>query len=132
MLERMDEFFNNRIEGYEAHQLNVIAGDQAFYPFTAEGLPMGENARILDLGCGTGLELSYYFARNPSAKVTCIDLAEKLLGVLREKFPDKSLTIVRSSYFDVPFGEGCYDAVLSVESLHHFTQAGNRKMVTKR
>lgn len=128
----MDEFFNNRIEGYESHQLNVIVGTQASYSFTAEVLSMGENARILDLGCGIGLELSYYFARNPSAKVTCIDLAEKLLGVLREKFPDKGLTIVRGSYFDVPFGKGCYDAVLSVESPHHFPQAGNREMVTKR
>lgn len=24
MLEKMDEFFNNRLEGYEEHQLNVI------------------------------------------------------------------------------------------------------------
>lgn len=67
MLERMDEFFNNRIEGYESHQLSAIAGAQEFYPFTAEGLPMRENARILDLGCGTGLELGCYFALNPSA-----------------------------------------------------------------
>ena len=26
-------------------------------------------AEVLDLGCGTGLELEYYFARNPGARV---------------------------------------------------------------
>ena len=37
---------------------------------------MQENAEVLDLGCGTGLELDFYFKCNPTAKVTGIDLAE--------------------------------------------------------
>ena len=35
MLEKMNEFFNNRVNGYERHQLNAIEGAQEFYPFTA-------------------------------------------------------------------------------------------------
>ena len=31
--------------------------------------------------------------------------------------------LIRASYFDVPFGNGLYDAAVSVESLHHFPAA---------
>ncbi len=122
MLEKMDEFFNSRLDGYEEHQLNVIEGAREFYPYTASLLPMKKGAHILDLGCGTGLELGYYFVLNPTAKVTGIDLAADMLVVLKKRFADKAVTVIQGSYFDVPFGENCNDAVASVESLHHFTK----------
>lgn len=40
MLEKMDEFFCRRLDGYEEHQLNAIEGAREFYPFTASLLPM--------------------------------------------------------------------------------------------
>lgn len=123
MLERMGDFFDARLDGYDEHMLQTIEGAGVFYPFTAQCLPMGENAEILDLGCGTGLELEYYFARNPGAKVTGIDLAPGMLNALREKFPDRELKLILGSYFDVPFGCEKFDGAVSVESLHHFTQA---------
>ena len=122
MLEKMGAFFGSRLEGYEEHQLTAIQGAEEFYPLTASLLPKGE-ACILDLGCGTGLELGYYFQRNPQARITGVDLAPGMLAALREKFPDKPLTLIQGSYFDVPLGEDCYDAAVSVESLHHFTKA---------
>lgn len=78
MLEKMNEFFNTRIDGYEEHQLNVIEGAQEFYPYTATCLPMQDSAEVLDLGCGTGSELDFYFGINPTAKVTGIDLVEDI------------------------------------------------------
>ena len=122
MLEKMGDFFDNRLDGYEEHQLTCIESAQEFYPFTADCLPLEGNANILDLGCGTGLELSYYFKLNPSAKVTGIDLATGMLTALKEKFSDKDIALIQGSYFDVPFGENTYDAAVSVESLHHFTK----------
>ena len=122
MLEKMSDFFNRRLDGYKEHQLHAIEQAEIFYPFTAEQLPANAHARVLDLGCSTGLELGYYFARNPTAAVTGIDLAGDMLNTLRRKFPDKDLTLIQGSYFAIPLGENCYDAVVSVESLHHFTQ----------
>ena len=115
----MDEFFEARLEGYEEHMLTAIEGAEEFYPFTAALLPPGH---ILDLGCGTGLELNWYFARNPEAMVTGIDLSEGMLRALREKFPDKALNLISGSYFEVPLGENRFDGAVSVESLHHFTK----------
>ena len=76
----------------------------------------------MDLGCGTGLELEELFQMNPYAKVTGIDLTEAMLETLKAKFPDKDITTVCGSYFDVDFGEEVFDAAVSVESLHHFTK----------
>lgn len=131
MLEKMDDFFNNRIDSYEEHQLNMIDSAKEFYPFTAKHLPMDKNVSILDLGCGTGLELGYYFELNPTARITGIDMAEALLRVLKKKHVDKKLTILQGSYFDIPFEKNCYDAVVSVESLHHFTQKEKIPLYTK-
>ncbi len=121
MLEKMGDFFDARISGYEEHQLNTIDSAQEFYPFTASCLPQAPGTRLLDLGCGTGLELGFYFERVPSAAVTGIDLAAGMLELLRSKFPDKKMNLILGSYFDVPFEENTYDAAVSVESLHHFT-----------
>ena len=122
MLEKMAAFFEARLDGYDEHMLTEIDGAKEFYPFTAQCLP--ENAEnVLDLGCGTGLELEFYFARNPQARITGIDLSAGMLNALKEKFPDKDMTLVQASYFDCSLGENCFDAGVSVESLHHFTQA---------
>ena len=122
MLERMDEFFDRRLDGYDAHMLANIESAEAFYPFTAEQLPREAGSCVLDLGCGTGLELEVYFRLNPSARVTGIDLAPGMLGALGKKFPGQAITLIQGSYFDVPFGEAAFDAAVSVESLHHFTK----------
>lgn len=122
MLEKMSDFFDARLDGYETHQLTTIDSAQEFYPLTASYLPTTPNATVLDLGCGTGLELNEYFRLNPSARVTGIDLAPGMLAALREKFPGKSLDLRLGSYFSLPFEQNHYDAAVSVESLHHFTQ----------
>ena len=121
-LEKMGAFFDARLDGYEDHQLNTIDSAREFYPYTAECLPKNADARILDLGCGTGLELDEYYLLNPSAKVTGIDLAPGMLNALKQKYCGKDITLICGSYFEVPFGENVFDAAVSVESLHHFTK----------
>ncbi|SEQ13300.1 Methyltransferase domain-containing protein [Treponema bryantii] len=131
MLEKMGDFFDSRTEGYEEHQLNTIDFAQEFYPFTAGCLPEESGTKILDLGCGTGLELDEFFAINPDAKVTGIDLAAGMLNELKKKFSDKDINLILGSYFDVPFGEAQFDAAVSVESLHHFTKEEKIPLYTK-
>ena len=93
MLEKMGEFFDSRLGGYEEHQLNCIDSAREFYPFTAGCLPRESGTRLLDLGCGTGLELGYYFELVPSAEVTGIDLAPGMLKALKSKFPGRRITL---------------------------------------
>lgn len=121
-LEKMDKFFENRLSGYDEHMRECIEGANEFYKFTASLLPLNENCKILDLGCGTGLELEEYFKINSAAYVTGIDLSAAMLGELSKKFPDKNLNLINSSYFDTDLETGVYNAAVSVESLHHFAE----------
>lgn len=131
MLERMDLFFEARLSDYDEHMLRDIEGAKEFYPLTAALLPREPGTRILDLGCGTGLELEFYFRLAPEARVTGIDLSARMLEALERKFPGKDLTLIRGSYFDVPLGENAFDAAVSVESLHHFTKAEKLSLYKK-
>jgi tRNA (cmo5U34)-methyltransferase len=122
MLEKMSDFFEARLDGYDEHMMTNIESANEFYPFTARQLPISENSCILDLGCGTGLELQEYDKLNSSAKITGIDLSQGMLSALKQKFKGKEITLILGSYFDVPLGENVFDAAVSVESLHHFTK----------
>ena len=131
MLEKMSDFFEARLDGYDAHMMTAIESADEFYPFTARLLPTDENCRVLDLGCGTGLELAEYYKRCPAAKVTGIDLSQGMLAELKRKFADKDIALICGSYFDVPLGENAFDAAVSVESLHHFTKAEKTPLYAK-
>lgn len=130
MLEKMDEFFERRLPGYDEHMLTEIEGAGEFYPYTASLLPRKTDANILDLGCGTGLELEAYLSLNPGAQITGIDLSGAMLEALKEKFPDGNLHLICGSYFDMDLGVEQFDAAVSVESLHHFT--GEKKLMLYR
>ena len=133
MLEKMSDFFEARLGGYDEHMLTCIESAKEFYKFTAELLPTDANATVLDLGCGTGLELEEYYALNPTASVTGIDLSLGMLNELKRKFKDKDnkINLIHGSYFDVPLGVDVYDAAVSVESLHHFTKEEKTTLYAK-
>ena len=116
-LEDMGAFFDRRISGYEAH----MSFWQEHYAHVARLLPDGAE-NLLDLGCGTGLELDRIFELKPNIRVTAVDLSESMLSELKRKHGGRNLEIIRDDYFLHDFGENRFDAAVSVESLHHFTQ----------
>ena len=130
-LELMGEFFDRRADGYEEHQFACVDGATEMYAVTAALLPDTPGAEILDLGCGSGLELDAYFSRNPSAVVTGIDLSRELTDQLLKKHADRAVQVILASYFDEPFGTSVYDAAVSVMSLHHFEQAAKIPLYRK-
>jgi tRNA (cmo5U34)-methyltransferase len=75
---------------------------------------------MIDLGIGTGLELEGIFMRFPDMEVTGLDIAESMLELLREKYPDKNIRLYRASYLDFDLGNNLYDVALSVMTLHHY------------
>ena len=114
--EDMGAFFDRRISGYEEH-MNPW---NEHYGRVAELLPEGIKT-LLDLGCGTGLELDRIFERMPELRVTAIDLSDEMISKLLEKHGSRNLEVIKDDYFLHDFGENRFDAAVSVESLHHFT-----------
>ena len=113
-LEGMAEFFDARIGMYEEH----MRPWSKYYAEIAELLPEG-TAELLDLGCGSGLELEEIFRRFPEIRVTGVDLSREMLAACARKFQGFALKTVCADYFSLDFGEERFDAVIAVESLHH-------------
>ena len=118
-LRKWPRFFDARADGYEAHMRKNVAGSDRFYRETITALPIKPGMRLLDLGCGTGLELDELFRLCPDAVVTGIDLSNGMLDALTEKHAGRALTLIQGDYFAVPF-PGPFDAAVSVETMHHF------------
>lgn len=125
-LEEMSEFFTKRLDGYEEH----MSVWEKSYQMFSEVLP-SNCQKILDLGCGTGLELDKIWQKNPAMEVTGVDLCQSMLNKLQKKHSDKRLTIVCQDYFRYDFGYEKWDAVISFESLHHFLPERKEELYRK-
>lgn len=125
-LEEMADFFSNRIDDYEQH----MAIWEKSYQSLANLLPP-QCQSILDLGCGTGLELDKIWQKNPDIAVTGVDLCRSMLDKLLEKHSDKRLTIVCQDYFHYDLGVSRWDCVISFESLHHFLPERKKELYQK-
>jgi tRNA (cmo5U34)-methyltransferase len=129
-IEKMSDFFTARVDGYDEHMLNDVEGCKEGYVKMAELLPRN-TAELLDLGCGTGLELDEIFKINPNINVTGIDLTQAMLDKLKQKHPDENMSLINANYFDCDLGTCKYDAAISFQSMHHFSHKDKIKIYTK-
>lgn len=88
-------------------------------------------ARVLDLGCGTGRMAAAILAALPRVSVTLLDVDPKILDQARgrfEKQPESAarVTFVRGSFFD-PLPAS--DAIVASLSLHHVQELEDKTRV---
>lgn len=114
-IEEMGEFFTKRIGSYEEH-MSLWKGA---YAFLAGRVP-GNTEKLLDLGCGTGLELEEIYKLLPGVRVTGIDLCPAMLEMLLEKWGSRGPELICGDYFVEELGEAVYDTAVSFQTLHHF------------
>ena len=117
-LEEMSAFFNSRAEVYNTIHLEHVGGMES-KQVVASFLPE-HTKTIIDFGIGTGLELEAIFERFPDVEVTGLDIAENMLRLLKENYPDKKVDLHMASYLEYDFGNSRYDAALSAMTLHHY------------
>lgn len=122
-LENMQDFFKKRAETYNEHVASGTRLEQykrlgMFIPKTDDSI------QVLDIGCGTGIELKYIWEKIPNAHITCIDLSKEMLNVLiknYEEYLDK-ITIINGSYLDWDYPFEMFDLVVSSQTMHHFEE----------
>jgi len=127
----MAQFFNERADGYEEHMRSFASElyDEISSPIPATS----ESISILDLGCGTGLEFESVFARAPNALITGVDVSEKMLSRLRDKYRARmsQIRLTHGSFEQALSSKDEYHYVLSVMALHHLLPSPKRKLYNK-
>lgn len=125
--EEMSAFFTRRLARYE----DVHLGNWGeLYAHIADFFDEGLET-LLDIGCGTGLELEAVYRRFPEARIMGIDLSGDMLARAREKFAGKRFQGIEADYFVHPFPAEAFDAALSFETLHHFPYEKKGKIYEK-
>ncbi len=115
--EEMERFFDARARGYDTHIRTVIRSFDSFYACIAAQIPATDAAiRVLDLGCGTGLELGGIWARAPRASIRGIDLSAEMLARLQERWPGWASQLE----LDVPASLATQEALLGRAGLTGF------------
>lgn len=88
----------------------------------AEKLPLRRGEHVLDMGCGRAMS-SVFLAREFGATVWANDLwvpATKNLHTIREAGVDGSVFPIRAEAHALPYAEGFFDALVSIDSYHYY------------
>jgi tRNA (cmo5U34)-methyltransferase len=123
--ENMAEFFDVRAAGYDEHMRGFVFTETTFTQFyqavSCQIKKTDASLEILDLGCGTGLEVEFILQRVPNARVTGVDVSKNMLDLLRGRYTAylNQIHLVEDSYLTVPFAPHAYDYIISAMSIHH-------------
>ena len=119
-VESLPDFFNAVAHLWDAK----FAGDyDSLHRAVAAQFPVTrEPIKILDVGCGTGLELAHIFERVPNAQITAMDQAPRMLAALATKYAAQmgQITLLEASCVQWPADRVDFDYVVSVLCVHHF------------
>jgi tRNA (cmo5U34)-methyltransferase len=135
--ENMAEFFDVRAAGYDDHMRGFVFTETTFTQFyqavSSAIEKTDEPLNILDLGCGTGLELEALFKRVPNACITGVDVSKNMLELLEKEyaFHTDQITLVENSYLTMLFGTNTYGHIISAMSMHHLLRDTKRNIYKK-
>lgn len=135
--EPMAAFFDARATGYDDHMRKNVFTDTTFVHFygaIAGQIPETTEAlQILDLGCGTGLEIELLLKRAPNALITAVDLSAQMLALLAARYHvhRDQITLVADSYLTMPLGTQRYDYIISAMTIHHLLHEPKRQLYAK-
>ena len=136
-IEEMGSFFDLRAAGYDAHMRENIFSDTEFAQFYQAISTAIEKTKeplnILDLGCGTGLEIEALLLRVPNALITGVDLSRNMLEELKKRYNTHmdQIRLIADSYLTMPFDIRAYDHVISAMSVHHLLHDSKRNLYEK-
>jgi SAM-dependent methyltransferase len=79
---------------------------------------------ILEAGCGTGAQTIHIAPRNPQSRFVCVDRNPESLQKAHREIQLRNISNVQfqqADLFDLPFADGCFDAVFVCFVLEHLT-----------
>lgn len=128
-MEHIRQAFNQFAQDYDAQREHVIPELRQYYGAAVWAMESPEPApAILDIGAGTGLLSAFLLEKFPGARLTLMDISEKMLEVARKRFAGRPGTqYVVCDYSRSALG-GPYDIACSALSIHHLAPEDKRQL----
>lgn len=126
---QVKEKFDDYARQYDAQSRMLIPCFNDFYSIAVSLADTDkQNPSILDVGAGTGLLSSMVLQKIPGARLTLIDISEKMLEGARERLKDRAGVIyIVDDYSRYRFDK-TYDIVLSSLSIHHLADEQKKQL----
>ena len=99
------------------------AENDAYLEKAMAGIPENFSGKLLEVPVGTGILTMPLFQTLPQADITCLDYSSDMMGQAQEKAERLHLENVTFRQGDVgalPFADGAFDIVLSLNGFHAF------------
>ena len=120
-MQSTEEMFQKEAKNYDKIIMKIIP----FYDEILQTLidvipfPIDRKISVMDLGCGTGTLALKLKQNYPNASITCIDVAEDMINIAKEKL--KTFSNVKfqvADLHDYEFNQN-FDVIISSLALHH-------------
>ncbi|MGA1875284.1 MAG: class I SAM-dependent methyltransferase [bacterium] len=112
----MAKFYDRRAKNYDTlvHLLS-LGMDRHYRRIAVQRLQVRPGDRVLDLGCGTGLDLPLLSRKvGPQGAVTGCDLSKEMLGLARQRIHQSGLGnifLIQCHALELPFAGNSFQAV---------------------
>lgn len=115
--DRNAENYNTKFANFLTYREKIIAFQQQFIP---------RGAKILDLGCGPGNNISTIKSLDDSCRFTGVDLSESLLDIARQLHPTS--TFIKENVVSLD-AEEPYDSILASFCIVHLSMEETEKLL---
>lgn len=130
----MKDFFKDMSSDYEKHMQEFLVSYEDYYKnFIKIIKPTVEPIKILNLGCGSGLEILDIFKILPNANITCVDLSSEMMAELKSNFRYSLDNFIFKESFlqDFDYKENEYDYIITSMVMHHFDEDEKMNLYNK-
>ncbi len=124
--------FNSIAQLYDRQRPSLIPCFSDFYGVAVDSLNLSTSSpEILDLGAGTGLFSEFVLQKYPNAKITLVDLSQRMLDIAQKRFSSNENISIIQQDFTTFKGEKLYDAVISSLAIHHLEDKAKAELYNR-
>jgi SAM-dependent methyltransferase len=104
--------------------------NEALADLISENLGNDKSLRILEVGCGTGMTLTYLSTLPTPHELYGMDFSQTMLSQAHQKLAgvDNPYRLALGDSFELPYGENVFDVIYSTRFMHQFKHDDKKRI----